>query len=80
MFEGFMKNLVDVEQLTRDKIQVALENAAEETGEKFDNIFLMIRPVDAEFNHKYFIGKFDEKGNPKVVREMALKEILNDKE
>lgn len=79
MFGDLLKGLMpDKEQMVRDIIQGALEKVAEELNCPFTDFFIMIRPMDAEFNHKYFICTYDEKGNPKMVREITLKEILSD--
>ena len=77
MFGDLLGGLIDKEAITRDTIQGALEKVAEELGLKFGDFFIMIRPTDEQFNHKYFICGYDEKGNPKMVREITLKEILN---
>jgi len=76
MFEGLLGGLIDKEQITRDYIQNALEKVSQELGCSYKDFFIMIRPSDEDFNHKYFICKYDEKGNPKMVREITLKEIL----
>lgn len=78
MLGGLLGGLIDKEQITRDYIQSALETVAEELNEPFNNFFIMIRPTDAKFNHKYFICKYDGNGLPVKVREITLKEILAD--
>ena len=76
MFGDLLGGLIDKEQITRDTIQGALERISEETGKSYKDFFIMIRPKDEEFNHKYFICGYDEKGNPSMIREITLKEIL----
>ncbi len=78
MFGNMLNGLFDKEQMTYDTVQSALENVSEELGGA--SFFIMIRPMDSEFNHKYFICKYDEKGNPVKVREITLKEILSEPE
>jgi len=77
MFEGLLGGLIDKEQITRDYIQNALLKVSEELECSHKDFFIMIRPSDEDFNHRYFICKYDEKGNPKMVREITLKEILS---
>jgi hypothetical protein len=68
--------LFDKEAATYDTVQGTLEAVAEELQLPHTDFFIMIRPMDAEFNHKYFICKYDSAGNPVKVREITLKEIL----
>ncbi len=77
MFGDLLNSVINKEQMTRDTVQDALENVAQELKCPYTDFFLMIKPTDKEFNHMYFVCKFDEKGNPKKVREISLKEILN---
>lgn len=77
MFAEMLGGLVDKEKMTYDTIQTTLENVAEELGCDFRDFFVMIRPMDEDLNFKFFICKYDEKGNPLKVREITLKEVLN---
>jgi len=77
MFTEMLGGLVDKEKMTYDTIQTTLENVAEELGCDYRDFFVMIRPMDADLNFKFFICKYDEKGNPLKVREITLKEVLN---
>lgn len=78
MLGNLLGGFIDKEAITRDTIQAALENVAEEMGVDYKGFFIMIRPMDEEFNHKYFICKYDDNGLPVKVREITLKEILAD--
>lgn len=81
MFGEMLGGLVDKEQMTRDTIQDALEKIAIELKCSYKDFFIMIRPNDDEFNHSYYVCKYDDKGNPTKVRQITLKEILSsDKE
>ncbi len=71
-----LDNLFDKEAATKEVVQSALKDAAEELGCDYKDLFFMIIPVDAEFNHKYYICKWDG-NNPKKVREITLSELLN---
>ncbi len=76
MFDNLLGNLFDKEKATYETVQGALENVAEELGISYKEFFIMIRPTDDKFSHKYFICKYDANGNPVKVREISLKEIL----
>ena len=67
---------IDPEKQTYDTVKYCLSNISEELQKTHKDFFIVIRPTDDEFNHKYYICMFDEKGNMKVVREILLKEIL----
>lgn len=75
MLGGLMGSLIDTESITRDTIQSALEKIREELNCSHKEFFVMIAPIDEEFNMKFFIFKLEE-GKPKRVREISLKEIL----
>jgi hypothetical protein len=77
MLAGLMGGFVNKEQMTFDTIQNTLENVAEELGCSFTDFFIMIKPVDGDFKMKFYIYKI-ENGVPKPIREITLKEILND--
>lgn len=83
MLAGMLGGLVDKEKITHDTIQECLENICEELNENkhpedflsFKDFFIMIKPVDEEFEMKFFIYKLSN-GKPEFVREITLKEIL----
>ena len=68
--------LVDKERITHDTIQTTLENIAEENQCSYNEMFVMIKPVDESFNMKFFIYHQPQGSAPKFVREISLKEIL----
>ncbi len=76
MIENLLGGLFDKEKMIYETVQSTLVDVAEELGEDYKNFFIMIRPMDDKFNHKYFICKYDGNGNPQKVREIELKEIL----
>jgi hypothetical protein len=76
MIENLLGGLFDKEKMIYETVQSTLVDVAEELGVSDKDFFIMIRPMDEAFNHKFFICKYDEKGNPKKVREIELKEIL----
>tara|TARA_R110000868_G_scaffold167297_1_gene401568 strand:- start:209 stop:445 length:237 start_codon:yes stop_codon:yes gene_type:complete len=76
MFGNLMSGLINTEQITYDTIQEALENLSQELQCQHTDFFIMIKPMDAECNMKFYVYKL-ETGVPKFVREITLKEILN---
>jgi hypothetical protein len=77
MLQNLLGGLVDKEQITYDTIQSTLEDVAEELGCSHKDFFIMIKPVDDEFNMKFHIYKAENGSAPKHVREITLKEILS---
>lgn len=75
MFGDLLKGLIDSEKLITDKIQDTLMNLSEELGVTHKDLFVMIKPVDAECNFKLWVYRI-EGGKPTVVREILLTEIL----
>ncbi len=82
-FGNILGGLFDKEKAITDMVQSTLVDVAKELGEgtavPHTDFFVMIRPADKDFNFKYFICKYDEKGNPKKIRELTIKEILGEK-
>jgi len=74
MLGSMLGGLLNTEQIVRDTIQTALENVAEELQCSHNELFIMIKPVDAEFNMKFYVYKIEQ--SPKLIREIALSEIL----
>jgi hypothetical protein len=74
MFGNMLGGLINTEQIVRDTIQTALENVAEELQCSHNELFIMIKPVDEEFNMKFYVYKIEQ--SPKLIREIALSEIL----
>lgn len=83
MLDQLFGNLFDKEKIITETVQTTLVDVAEELRRNgpvaHSDFFIMIRPMDANFNFKYFICKYDEKGNPKKIRELTTKEILGEK-
>jgi len=80
MLGNLLGGLFDKEKAIYSTVQDALTSIAEELQLPYSDFFIAIRPVDSEYNHKYFICKYDEKGQPKAVREITLKEIIAEDE
>jgi len=71
-----MGGLVDKEQITFNTIQATLENVAEELGCSHRDFFIMIKPINNNFEMRFDIFK-TENGKPNFIREITLKEILS---
>jgi hypothetical protein len=76
---NLLGGLFDKEGMVKATIETCLENIAEELECKATELFIMIKPTDEEFNFKCWVYKMVE-GNPKVIRQITLKEILGDNE
>lgn len=81
MLESLLGGLVSSE--TKQKaiastIQSTLEDLSEELQCDFKSLFVMIKPIDTKFNHKFFVYKQLEGKAPEFVREISLKEIVED--
>ena len=74
MFGNMLGGLFDTEKLVRDTIQTALENVAIELKCSHSELFIMIKPINAEFDMKFYVYKIEQ--SPKLIREIALSEIL----
>jgi hypothetical protein len=77
MLQELLGGLIDKEKAIYDTIQDALSDVAEELKCDRKDFFIMIRPMDDQFNHRFFICKYNEDGNPVNVREITLKEIMS---
>lgn len=78
MFDGLkdlMGGLVDKEQVTKDTITDALEKVAEELNVPFSSLFIMIKPINAEFGFRCDIYKLVD-NKPVHVREITVAEIV----
>lgn len=73
---NLMGGLIDKEQITHDTIQTTLENISEELNCEFNELFVMIKPIDEDFNMKFYIYHQEAGKSPKFIREISLKEIL----
>jgi len=74
MLGSMLGGLIDTEKIVRDTIQTALENVAEELQCSHNELFIMIKPINAEFDMKFYVYKIEQ--SPKLIREITLKEIL----
>lgn len=78
-----------------ETVQSTLEDVVQELGCTYEDCFIVIKPTklpedkkkrnpytdeDAQFEHRYYICKFNDAGGMQKVREIALKEILSGKE
>ena len=76
MLENLMSGLVDTEKMTYDTIQATLETLSIELKVSNKDLFVMIKPVDTEFNFKFYVYLAVSGKAPKFVREISLKEVL----
>ena len=75
MLGSMLGGLLNTEGIVRDTIQSTLENVAIELQCSHNELFIMIKPVNAEFDMKFYVYKIEQTG-PKLIREITLKEIL----
>ena len=78
MFSNLMGGLVDKEKITHDTIQSTLEDIAEELSCSHKDFFVMIKPIDEDFDMKFYIYFASKDASPKFIREISLKEILGE--
>ena len=78
MLGNLLGGLFDKNKIVHDTIQTTLENVSEELNCKFNELFIMIKPIDKTFTMKFYIYKIEN--SPKLVREITLSEILGDEE
>jgi len=76
---SLLSGLFDKEGIVKATIESCLENVAEELGCKATELFIMIKPTNEEFHFKCWVYKTID-GNPKLVRQITLKEILGEEE
>jgi hypothetical protein len=74
MLGSVLGGLLNTEQIVRDTIQTTLENVAEELQCSHNELFIMIKPYNADFDMKFYVYKIEQ--SPKLIREIALSEIL----
>ena len=74
---GLLDGLFDKEKMVSDTIKGCLEEVAIELGCDYQHLFIMIKPTNEEMDFKCWIYKITD-GNPKIIREIPLKEILGD--
>lgn len=84
MFSNLLGSFFDKEKIVRETIQEALGNVLEELNKEkstedaynHNNIFIMIKPFNEEFDFKCYIYLVVNGSAPKLVREISLSEIL----
>lgn len=74
MLGNMLKGFIDTEGIVRDTIQQTLENVAQELQCSHNELFIMIKPINEEFDMKFYVYKIEQ--GPKLIREITLKEIL----
>ena len=80
MFGKMLGGFFDKEAIVRETIQGTLVNVSEELGCDQNELFIMIKPFNEDFDFKCYIYKVAKGSNPALVREISLKEILGDEE
>jgi len=78
MFESLLGGLISPEQKAQainDIIQGALEDNAEDLGCEFNDLFIMIKPKNKEFEFDLMLYKMED-SVPKPIRKIELKELL----
>jgi hypothetical protein len=62
------------------KISATIQNTLIELGHElnvgYEDLFVMIQPVDEKFNFEFYVYKIEE-GRPVRIREIKLTEILD---
>ena len=73
---GLLDGLFDKEAMVKTTIESCLEDVAMELACKATDLFIMIKPLNEDFDFKCWVYKIDS--TPKLVRQISLKEILGD--
>jgi len=72
---GILDSFFDKEKMVAETITGCLENLAEELNCSHSELFIMIKPTDANMEFKCWVYRIVD-GKPSIVREITLKEIL----
>jgi hypothetical protein len=72
---GLLDGFFDKQKMVSDTIEACLEEVAIELQCTHQELFIMIKPTNEKMQFKCWIYKITE-GNPKLVREITLEEIL----
>lgn len=72
---GGLMGGMDKESITKDTIQDTLEKVSAELNKPFTDFFIMIKPVDTDFNFRCDIFQYIDK-KPVHVREITVAEIV----
>lgn len=78
MLEGLASALmggIDKESITKDTIQDTLEKLSSELNKPFTDFFIMIKPIDTEYNFRCDVFQYIDK-KPHHVREITVAEIV----
>ena len=65
----------NTEKRIHNTIQNTLESVAKELGCSYEDFFIMIKPINKEFDMKFYIFKQEEK-LPVFIRKISLEEII----
>ena len=74
MLNNIIGGLIDKEKATRTTIENSLEDLSEELGVDFSQLFVIIKPINENYQFALHLYKYDN-GKPIFVREVPLKEI-----
>ena len=80
MLGNLIGGLVDTEKMTYDTIQSTLKTLSIELKVSNKDFFVMIKPVDEEFNFKFYVYLSQAGKAPSFVREISIKEVLGKEE
>lgn len=72
---GLLGGLFDKEKMVSETIKSSLEEVALELKCTHEELFIMIKPTNENMEFKCWVYKIND-GDPKFVREITLKEIL----
>lgn len=78
MLGKMLGGLINTEQIVHDTIQNTLEKLSDELNCEFNQLFIMIKPLDETFTMRFWVYKLENNGGPKLVREIPLSEVLGD--
>lgn len=76
MFGDLLKGVFDSEKAITETITTTLQNLSEELGCQYNELFVMIKPVNEAMEHKFWVYRVNN-GKPEIVREIPIKEILD---
>jgi hypothetical protein len=78
MLGKMLGGLINTEQIVHDTIQNTLEKLSHELNCEFNELFIMIKPLDETFTMRFWVYKLENNRGPKLVREIPLSEVLGD--
>jgi hypothetical protein len=68
--------LFNTEKIVSDTIKNSLEEIAIELKCEFKDFFVMIKPINSNYEMKFYVYKTVDGKPPQFVREISIKEIL----